>query len=170
MATAHRAEVIGSLLLPAYLKEARARHAAGAIGYAVLKRVEDRAGNNQSKYIGSGAYDPIAAKVFRASRFQRFLLEYDDARSGGFEPLWSVPGDRTVVLGLVTTKRPALESRSELQRRIREAAAFVALEQLALSPQCGFASTEEGNLITPADQDAKLALVTETAREVWGGA
>jgi 5-methyltetrahydropteroyltriglutamate--homocysteine methyltransferase len=126
-------------------------------------------GNNQSKYIGSGAYDPIAAKVFRASRFQRFLLEYDDARSGGFEPLRSVPDDRTVVLGLVTTKRPALESRSELQRRIREAAAFVALEQLALSPQCGFASTQEGNLLTEAEQAAKLALVAETAREVWGG-
>ncbi len=126
-------------------------------------------GNNQSKYIGSGAYDPIAAKVFRASRFQRFLLEYDDARSGGFEPLRSVPDDRTVVLGLVTTKRPALESRSELQRRIREAAAFVPLEQLALSPQCGFASTQEGNLLTEAEQAAKLALVAETAREVWGG-
>jgi len=126
-------------------------------------------GNNQSKYIGSGAYDPIAAKVFHTSRFQRFLLEYDDARSGGFEPLRSVPDDRTVVLGLVTTKRPALESRSELQRRIREAAAFVPLEQLALSPQCGFASTQEGNLLTEAEQAAKLALVTETAREVWGG-
>jgi len=126
-------------------------------------------GNNQSKYIGSGAYDPIAAKVFRASRFQRFLLEYDDARSGGFEPLRSVPDDRTVVLGLVTTKRPTLESRSELQRRIREAAAFVPLERLALSPQCGFASTQEGNLLTEAEQAAKLALVTETAREVWGG-
>jgi len=125
-------------------------------------------GNNQSKYIGSGGYDPIAARVFRASRFQRFLLEYDDARSGGFEPLRNVPDDRTVVLGLVTTKRAALESPSELRRRIQEAAAFVPLERLALSPQCGFASTQEGNLLTEADQAAKLALVTETAREVWG--
>jgi methionine synthase II (cobalamin-independent) len=126
-------------------------------------------GNNQSKFLGSGGYDPIAAKVFRASRFSRFLLEYDDARSGSFEPLKNVPDDRTVVLGLVTTKHAALESRGELERRIREAAAFVPLERLALSPQCGFASTEEGNLVTPADQEAKLALVTETAREVWGG-
>ena len=126
-------------------------------------------GNNQSKFIGSGGYDPIAAKIFRASRFARFLLEYDDARSGSFEPLRSVPEDRTVVLGLVTTKHAALESRADLARRIREAAAFVPLERLALSPQCGFASTQEGNLLTPADQDAKLALVAETAREVWGG-
>jgi 5-methyltetrahydropteroyltriglutamate--homocysteine methyltransferase len=125
-------------------------------------------GNNQSKYIGSGGYDPIAARIFRASRFQRFLLEYDDARSGGFGPLRNVPDDRTVVLGLVTTKRAALESPSELQRRIREAAAFVPLERLALSPQCGFASTQEGNLLSEADQAAKLALVTETARGVWG--
>jgi methionine synthase II (cobalamin-independent) len=79
-----------------------------------------------------------------------------------------VPDDRTVVLGLVTTKHAALESREELERRIREAAAFVPLERLALSPQCGFASTEEGNLVTPADQAAKLALVTETAHAVWG--
>jgi 5-methyltetrahydropteroyltriglutamate--homocysteine methyltransferase len=125
-------------------------------------------GNNQSKFLGSGGYDPIAAKVFRAARFSRFLLEYDDARSGSFEPLKNVPDDRTIVLGLVTTKHAALESRGELERRIREAAAFVPLERLALSPQCGFASTEEGNLVTPADQEAKLALVTETAREVWG--
>ena len=97
------------------------------------------------------------------------MLEYDDARSGSFEPLQNVPDDRTVVLGLVTTKRVALEDRAALARRIREAAPFVPLERLALSPQCGFASTEEGNLLTPADQEAKLALVSETAREVWGG-
>jgi methionine synthase II (cobalamin-independent) len=126
-------------------------------------------GNNQSKFIGSGGYDPIAAKVFRASRFARFLLEYGDARSGSFEPLRNVPDDRTVVLGLVTTKHAALESRVDLAGRIREAAAFVPLERLALSPQCGFASTLEGNLLTPADQDAKLTLVAATAREVWGG-
>ncbi len=107
--------------------------------------------------------------MFRASRFARFLLEYDDARSGSFEPLRNVPDDRTVVLGLVTTKHAALESGGDLVGRIREAAAFVPLERLALSPQCGFASTQEGNLLTPADQDAKLALVAATAREVWGG-
>jgi 5-methyltetrahydropteroyltriglutamate--homocysteine methyltransferase len=124
-------------------------------------------GNNQSKFYASGGYDPIVA-VFERTKFQRFLLEYDDERSGGFEPLRHVPEDRTVVLGLVTTKKPALESKDELKRRIEEAAGYVPLERLALSPQCGFASTEAGNLLTPADQEAKLRLVAETAREVWG--
>jgi 5-methyltetrahydropteroyltriglutamate--homocysteine methyltransferase len=124
-------------------------------------------GNNQSKYYASGGYDPIA-DVFRRTRFQRFLLEYDDERSGGFEPLKSVPEDRTVVLGLITTKKPALEKKDELKRRIDEAAKYVPLERLALSPQCGFASTEEGNLVTSSDQEAKLRLVAETAKEVWG--
>ena len=124
-------------------------------------------GNNQSKFYASGGYDPIAA-VFSRTRFQRFLLEYDDERSGGFEPLRHVPEDRTVVLGLVTTKKPALETKAELKQRIEQASAFVPLERLALSPQCGFASTEEGNLLGPADQEAKLRLVAETAREVWG--
>ncbi|MHB8646623.1 MAG: cobalamin-independent methionine synthase II family protein [Thermomicrobiales bacterium] len=127
-------------------------------------------GNNQSKFYASGGYDPIAAQVFRRTRFQRFLLEYDDERSGGFEPLREVPDDRVVVLGLVTTKKPALESEKALKERIADAARFVPLERLALSPQCGFASTEEGNLLTPADQEAKLRLVTEVAREVWGAA
>lgn len=125
-------------------------------------------GNNQSKFYASGGYDPIAAKVFRRSRFQRFLLEYDDARSGGFEPLREVPEDRTVVLGLVTTKKAALETKDELKQRIQAAQAFVPLARLALSPQCGFASVMEGNLLSPAEQEAKLRLVVETAREVWG--
>lgn len=124
-------------------------------------------GNNQSKYYASGGYDPIAG-VFRRTHFQRFLLEYDDERSGGFEPLRNVPGDRTVVLGLITTKKPTLEKKDNLKRRIDEASKFVPMDRLALSPQCGFASTEEGNLIAPADQQAKLRLVVETAREVWG--
>jgi 5-methyltetrahydropteroyltriglutamate--homocysteine methyltransferase len=124
-------------------------------------------GNNQSKFYAEGDYGPIT-KVFRNTKFQRFLLEYDDQRSGGFEPLRQVPEDRTVVLGLVSSKKPALESKDELKQRIASAAAFVALERLALSPQCGFASTMEGNLLTPADQEAKLRLVAETAREVWG--
>ncbi|HEY8292494.1 MAG TPA: methionine synthase, partial [Thermomicrobiales bacterium] len=124
-------------------------------------------GNNQSKYYASGGYDPIAAQVFRRTRFQRFLLEYDDERSGGFEPLREVPDDRVVVLGLVTTKKPTLESGATLKERITDAARFVPLERLALSPQCGFASTEEGNLLTAADQEAKLRLVTAVAREVW---
>lgn len=124
-------------------------------------------GNNQSKFYASGGYEPIA-EVFERTRFQRFLLEYDDERSGGFEPLRHVPGDRTVVLGLVTTKKPALESKDDLKRRIDEASKYVPLERLALSPQCGFASTEAGNLLTEEDQEAKLHLVTEVAREVWG--
>jgi 5-methyltetrahydropteroyltriglutamate--homocysteine methyltransferase len=125
-------------------------------------------GNNQSKFYASGGYDPIAEAVFQRTHFDRFLLEYDDERSGSFEPLQHVPEDRTVVLGLVTTKKPALESKDVLKRRIQEATRYIPLERLALSPQCGFASTEEGNLLSEADQAAKLRLVAETAREVWG--
>ncbi len=124
-------------------------------------------GNNQSKYYASGGYDPITS-VFSRTRFDRFLLEYDDERSGGFEPLKHVPEDRTVVLGLITSKKPELESKGELKQRIEDASKYVPLERLALSSQCGFASTEEGNLLTPEQQAAKLRLVTETAREVWG--
>jgi 5-methyltetrahydropteroyltriglutamate--homocysteine methyltransferase len=127
-------------------------------------------GNNQSMFYASGGYDPIAARVFRQTRFQRFLLEYDDARSGTFEPLRFVPEDRVVVLGLVTTKLPRLETQDELEQRIAEAARIVPLERLALSPQCGFASTWEGNRISPEIQRAKLELVARTARAVWGTA
>ena len=124
-------------------------------------------GNNQSKFYAAGDYGPIT-KVFRNTHFHRFLLEYDDERSGGFEPLRQVPEDRTVVLGLVSSKKAALESKDELKQRIEAAAAFMPLERLALSPQCGFASTEEGNLLTVKDQEAKLRLVAEAAQEVWG--
>ena len=124
-------------------------------------------GNNQSKFYARGDYGPIT-KVFRNTKFHRFLLEFDDERSGGFEPLAQVPEDRTVVLGLVSSKRAALESQEELKRRIEAAAAYIPLERLAVSPQCGFASTIEGNLLTIADQEAKLRLVAKTAREVWG--
>jgi 5-methyltetrahydropteroyltriglutamate--homocysteine methyltransferase len=124
-------------------------------------------GNNQSKFYASGDYGPIT-RVFRNTRFQRFLLEYDDERSGGFEPLREVPDDRTVVLGLVSSKKPLLEDKQEIKKRIEEAQAYIPLQRLALSPQCGFASTMEGNLVTPADQLAKLRLVAETAQEVWG--
>ena len=124
-------------------------------------------GNNQSKFYAAGDYGPIT-KVFRNTHFNRFLLEYDDERSGGFEPLKQMPEDRTVVLGLVSSKRPQLESKDELKKRIQTASAFVPLERLALSPQCGFASTIEGNAVTPADQEAKLRRVAETAAEVWG--
>ena len=124
-------------------------------------------GNNQSKFYASGDYGPIAS-VFSRTQFQRFLLEFDDARSGGFEPLRHVPGDRTVVLGLVTTKKPQLETMELLKERIKEATQYLPLDRLALSPQCGFASTIEGNLLTLANQEAKLRLVADTTREVWG--
>jgi 5-methyltetrahydropteroyltriglutamate--homocysteine methyltransferase len=124
-------------------------------------------GNNQSMFYASGGYEPIA-RVFRQCRAQRFLLEYDDERSGGFEPLRAMPDDRTVVLGLVTTKKARLESVDELRRRIEEAAKVMPLERLALSPQCGFASTMAGNRISPEDQRRKLHRVAETARLIWG--
>jgi 5-methyltetrahydropteroyltriglutamate--homocysteine methyltransferase len=124
-------------------------------------------GNNQSKFYASGDYAPIT-RVFRNTKFNRFLLEYDDERSGGFEPLREVPGDRAVVLGLVSSKTPRMESKDEIKKRLEEATAYIPLERLALSPQCGFASTMEGNLVTPADQLAKLRLVAEAAQEVWG--
>jgi 5-methyltetrahydropteroyltriglutamate--homocysteine methyltransferase len=124
-------------------------------------------GNNQSKFYAQGDYAPIT-KVFQKTTFNRFLLEFDDARSGGFEPLAEVPEDRVVVLGLVSSKKPELENKDELKRRIAEAAQFISHDRLALSPQCGFASTLEGNLLTEADQEAKLLLVTETVKEVWG--
>jgi 5-methyltetrahydropteroyltriglutamate--homocysteine methyltransferase len=124
-------------------------------------------GNNQSKFYARGDYGPIT-RVFRNTGFQRFLLEYDDERSGGFEPLSQVPDERLIVLGLVSSKKAALESKEELIGRIKEASAVIPLERLALSPQCGFASTMEGNLLTQDDQEAKLRLVAETAREVWG--
>ncbi len=126
-------------------------------------------GNNQSKFYAAGDYGPIT-KVFQKTRFQRFLLEYDDERSGGFEPLRQMPEDRTVVLGLVSSKKPALEAKTELKQRVEAASKFISLDRLALSPQCGFASTMEGNLVTPEHQEAKLRLVAETAREVWGKA
>lgn len=124
-------------------------------------------GNNRSQWYAEGGYDPIAEKLFGTLQVDRFLLEYDDERSGTFEPLRFVPPGRTVVLGLVSSKRPQMESKRDLIRRIEQAARYVPLENLALSPQCGFASTMEGNLLTEEDQWAKLSLVVDTAREVW---
>ena len=124
-------------------------------------------GNNQSKFYAAGDYEPIA-RIFEKTRFNRFLLEYDDDRSGGFGPLKHVPEDRVVVLGLVTSKKPTLESEDELKRRIEEASRFIPLDRLALSPQCGFASTLEGNRVTPDDQRRKLELVGQVSRAVWG--
>jgi 5-methyltetrahydropteroyltriglutamate--homocysteine methyltransferase len=125
-------------------------------------------GNYQSMFYASGGYDRIAQQVFRRSRFHRFLLEYDDARSGTFEPLRHVPDDRVVVLGLVSSKTPRLETVDALRARIEEAAQVIPLERLAVSPQCGFASTSEGNRVSPDDQRRKLELVGATARMAWG--
>jgi 5-methyltetrahydropteroyltriglutamate--homocysteine methyltransferase len=124
-------------------------------------------GNNRSQWYAEGGYDPIAERVFAGLDVDRFLLEYDDERSGTFEPLRLVPPGKTVVLGLVSSKRPRLEQKSDLLRRITEAARYVPLDRLALSPQCGFASTMEGNLLSEDEQWAKLRLVVETVREVW---
>lgn len=124
-------------------------------------------GNARSKFYASGDYEPIA-RIFQASRFNRFLLEYDDERSGGFEPLRHVPEDRIVVLGLVTTKKPQLEQPDQLRRSIEAAGRLVPLERLALSPQCGFASAPGGNLLSAEDQRLKLELVGRVAHAVWG--
>jgi 5-methyltetrahydropteroyltriglutamate--homocysteine methyltransferase len=118
--------------------------------------------------VAEGGYDFVAEALFNDLEVDGFFLEYDDARSGGFEPLRFVPPGKRVVLGLITTKRGALESKDELKRRIDEAARFVPLEQLCLSPQCGFASTVEGNALTYDEEVAKLRLIVETAAEVWG--
>jgi len=124
-------------------------------------------GNNQSKYYAEGDYEPIS-RIFEKTLFNRFLLEYDDRRSGGFEPLAHLPEDRVAVLGLVTTKKPELETETELKKRIEEASRYVPLERLALSPQCGFASTMAGNRISHEQQKLKLELVGRVAASVWG--
>lgn len=127
-------------------------------------------GNSRSRWYTEGGYDAIAEKLFGLLDVDRFLLEYDTERSGGFEPLRLVPRGKHVVLGLITTKEPKLESQEELERRIEKAAKFVPLEHLALSPQCGFASVAAGNLISVDEQWKKLELLVKTAREVWGAA
>jgi 5-methyltetrahydropteroyltriglutamate--homocysteine methyltransferase len=125
-------------------------------------------GNMRSAWSVQGGYEPIAERVFGEVEVDRFLLEYDTDRAGGFEPLRFVPEDKIVVLGLVSSKTAQLEDKDQLRRRIDEAAAYLPLEQLALSPQCGFASTSQGNLLSMDDQRRKLELVAETARAVWG--
>jgi methionine synthase II (cobalamin-independent) len=125
-------------------------------------------GNQGSRWLVSGGYDPIAERVFRGVRAGRLLLEYDDDRSGSFEPLRMVPDDKMVVLGLVTTKTGRRETADELERRIREAATLVDLERLAISPQCGFATSVIGNSITQDDQWRKLQTIASTAAAVWG--
>jgi 5-methyltetrahydropteroyltriglutamate--homocysteine methyltransferase len=124
-------------------------------------------GNNRSHWYAEGGYDAIAEKLFGTLDVDRFLLESDDARSGTFTPLRFVPKGKTVVLGLVSSKMPEMENADDLMRRVHEAARFVSLEYLALSPQCGFASTAEGNLISEERQWEKLKLVVDTARRIW---
>ena len=125
-------------------------------------------GNFRSTFVASGGYEPIAEMLFNTIKVNGYFMEYDSDRAGGFEPLRFVPKGKTVVLGLVTSKAGKLESKPAVKRRIEQAAKFVDIEQLALSPQCGFSSTVEGNKVTIADEIAKLRLVVEVAREVWG--
>jgi 5-methyltetrahydropteroyltriglutamate--homocysteine methyltransferase len=125
-------------------------------------------GNFQSTFVASGGYEPVAEILFNQINVHGYFMEYDSDRAGGFEPLRLVPKGKTVVLGLVTSKSGKLESKDEIKRRIDEATKYVPLDQLCLSPQCGFASTEEGNLLAEDEQWAKLRMIVEIADEVWG--
>ena len=198
MTVPYHADVIGSLLRPRYLSEARAALAAGRISNEEFKRIEDRdtertltegvdiinsvadvpgvtfglhicKGNNKSTWIATGGYEFTADKVFgRSGNFDVFLLEYDDERSGSFEPLASVPDDKVVVLGLVSSKLSEMESPDKVIARIDEAARYVDRERLALSTQCGFSPVSiGGNLISEETQERKLELVAEVAHQVW---
>jgi 5-methyltetrahydropteroyltriglutamate--homocysteine methyltransferase len=142
----------------------------GAKRDGVLFAIHLCRGNNQSKWYAEGGYDPIAEKLFNQLNVDAFLLEYESERAGTFEPLRFVPRDKSVVLGLVSSKLPALEHQDDLRRRIEEASRYVPLENLALSPQCGFASALEGNLLTEDEQWRKMQLVADTARQVWSDA
>lgn len=157
--------------------DARLARYVGLVNACISRRRPDTAvgihlcrGNARSAWIAEGGYERIAAPVFGALDVDHFLLEFDDARSGGFEPLRFMPSGKRVVLGLVTTKHGRLEDPDDLRRRIDAASAFVPTGNLALSPQCGFASVVEGNIITAEDQAKKLRLVSEVARSVWGEA
>jgi 5-methyltetrahydropteroyltriglutamate--homocysteine methyltransferase len=126
-------------------------------------------GNFRSTWISSGGYEPVAQNLLGRCNYDGYFLEYDSERAGGFEPLRFLPkGNKMVVLGLVTSKSGTLEKKDDVKRRIEEAAKFAPLEQFCLSPQCGFASTEEGNVLAENEQWAKLRMIRELAREVWG--
>lgn len=157
--------------------EALPRMYARAINAAVADRpagmtivVHTCRGNWKSTWLAAGGYDPVARTVFNETDVDGYFLEYDSERAGSFEPLRFVPKGKKVVLGLVSTKTRVLEKKDELKRRIEQAAKYVPMENLCVSPQCGFASSHHGNLLTEDDQWRKLALVVETAREVWGSA
>jgi 5-methyltetrahydropteroyltriglutamate--homocysteine methyltransferase len=149
-----------------YIRQINAALAARPAGLSVTTHM--CRGNYRSSWAAEGGYDFVAEALFGSLDVDGFFLEFDDARSGSFAPLRFVPPGKQVVLGLVTTKRPELESKDDLKRRIDEAAQYVPLEQLCLSPQCGFSSTVEGNNLTRDEQIAKLELIVETAAEVWG--
>ena len=146
------------------------------INYAIAERPADMVitthvcrGNFRSTWISSGGYEPVAESMLAATNYDGYFLEYDSDRAGGFEPLRYLPkGNKVVVVGLITSKFGELEKRDDIKRRLEEAAKFAPLEQLALSPQCGFASTEEGNILSEEEQWAKLRLAVEIAEEVWG--
>src|SRR5438552_1947374 len=142
----------------------------GAKRAGVILAIHLCRGNNRSQWYAAGGYDAIAEKLFGELQVDAFLLEYESERAGNFEPLRFVPHGKAVVLGLVSSKLPQLESQDELARRIDQASRYVPLENLALSPQCGFASTMEGNLLTHDEQWRKLKLVVDTAKSVWGHA
>jgi 5-methyltetrahydropteroyltriglutamate--homocysteine methyltransferase len=124
--------------------------------------------NFRSNFVASGGYEPVAELLFNTINVHGYFMEYDTERAGGFEPLRFVPKGKTVVLGLVTSKAGALEQKDAIKRRIEQATKFIDLDQLCLSPQCGFASTEEGNILAEDEQWAKLRMIVEIAREVWG--
>jgi 5-methyltetrahydropteroyltriglutamate--homocysteine methyltransferase len=148
---------------------------AGMINAAISDIPEDMTiamhlcrGNFQSTFVATGGYEPVAEILFNAINVHGYFMEYDTDRAGSFEPLRFVPKGKTVVLGLVTSKSGRLESKDDIKRRIEQASKFVPLEQLCLSPQCGFASTEEGNILAEEEQWAKLRMIVEVAEAVWG--
>jgi 5-methyltetrahydropteroyltriglutamate--homocysteine methyltransferase len=162
-------EVPGSAILSSTLAADQAMIAAARAGNPdVTIGMHICRGNNRSAWLAAGGYEPLAERLFGGMDVDRFLLEYDTERAGGFAPLRFVRPGVTVVLGLVSSKTPVLESPDDLRRRIDEAARYVPLENLALSPQCGFASTERGNLLTVDEEKRKLELVAVTAQQVWG--
>ena len=168
---AQRAEIAGrgedaEHLHHRYIKQINAAVKDRPVGMAITTHL--CRGNFRSSWAASGGYDYVAEALFSELDVDGFFLEYDDERSGGFEPLRFVPRGKQVVLGLVTTKRPELESKDDLKRRVDEAAKFVPLDQLCLSGQCGFSSTVEGNALTQQEQLAKLRLIVETAHDIWG--
>ena len=149
-----------------YIRQINAALASRPPGMAVTTHM--CRGNFRSSWAAQGGYDFVAEALFNELQVDGFFLEYDDERSGSFEPLRFVPKDKQVVLGLVTTKRPQLEQADDIKRRIEEASRYISLDQLCLSPQCGFSSTVEGNVITYDDQVAKLRLIVDVAADVWG--